>query len=700
MVRGVNPDPIFDGLNPEQAEAVKATRGPVCILAGAGSGKTTTITRRIANQIATETFDVNSILALTFTDRAAGEMRSRLEVLGVANVRARTFHSAALAQLRHFSQEPLGQILPSKVMPLRQIANTLPPPYKFRPAADLATEIEWAKNRRLTPDTYRGSLGPHEPPIPEDLMAKVFARYEAGKVERNMIDFEDLLEKTIQLFQNEPWVVEEFQARYRAFTVDEYQDVNLLQETLLRAWVGERDDICIVGDDYQSIYGFTGATPDYLLEMPQRFTGTKVIRLETNYRSTPEVLEVANRLVPNLGGAEKVLTAARSAGPEPSLRQFSTPAGELKSIVDKIKTLHGDGLAYEDMAILYRVNFRSEDYEEVLAAESIPYQVADGAFLTRATGRQMLAALKRSKTTGVAAEVRKIAVRAGYISDPPDDVGDQEATRQADLARFINMAEEFDDGLRTAADFVADVEKRFGGDGQGRGVNLLTLHRAKGLEFDAVFLPRVEEHELPFKKSRSFEAIAEERRLFYVGLTRAKTHLMVSWVQDGKRKASKFVKELRGEQNTPTGNSGIADRMPARATVPAEIGLFVELAGGFVGTIVEIEDDCATIELTGGAQMEVTYGDVVTSLGKTLPLGPPASETDKLMKELKVWRLKRAKDDEVPAYVVFHDSTLQEIADARPSDLGELSQISGIGPAKLEKYGAEILAVLGAALVS
>ena len=692
-------DPILDGLNQEQTTAVQAVRGPVCILAGAGSGKTTTITRRIANQIATGAFDVNSILALTFTDRAAGEMRARLEVLGIPNVRARTFHSAALAQLRHFSQEPLGQILPSKVMPLRQIANTLPPPYKFRPAADLATEIEWAKNRRVTPDRYAASLGSHEPPIPVDLMTKVFKRYEDGKRERNMIDFEDLLELTIQLFQSEGWVTEEFAARYGAFTVDEYQDVNLLQETLLREWVGERDDLCVVGDDYQSIYGFTGATPDYLLEMPQRYTGTKVIRLETNYRSTPEVLEVANRLVPNLGGAEKVLVAARDSGPEPSLRQFSTPAGELSALIEKVKDLHGQGLAYEEMAILYRVNFRSEDYEEVLAAEAIPYQVADGAFLSRATGRQMLAALKRSRTSDVAAEVRKIAVRAGYISEPPDDLGDQEITRQNDLARFIKLAEEFDDGTKTAADFVTDIEKRFAGGGQGRGVNLLTLHRAKGLEFEAVFMPRVEEHELPFRRSRTHEAIAEERRLFYVGLTRAKTHLAVSWVQDGKRKASKFIKELRGEQAVRSGDSGISKRMPDRELIPAEIGLFVELTGGFVGTVVEIDDEEATIELEGGAQMGVAYGEMVTSLGKTLPLGPPATESDRLMKELKAWRLKRAKADEVPAYVVFHDSTLQAIADLKPRDLDELASVSGIGPAKLERYGPEILAVLTAALV-
>ena len=698
-VQEVNPEAIFVGLNDEQTKAVEAVRGPVCVLAGAGSGKTTTITRRIANQIATDTFDVNSILALTFTDRAAGEMRARLEVLGTPNVRARTFHSAALAQLRHFSPEPIGQILPSKVMPLRQIANTLPPPYKFRPAGDLATEIEWAKNRRITPETYASSLGSHEPPIPVDLMTSVFKRYESGKRDRNMIDFEDLLELTIQLFQTEGWVTEEFAARYRAFTVDEYQDVNLLQETLLREWVGERDDLCVVGDDYQSIYGFTGATPDYLLEMPQRYPGTKVIRLETNYRSTPEVLAVANRLVPNLGGAEKVLVAARASGPEPSLRQFSTPAGELSAIVEKIKDLHAGGIAYEEMAILYRVNFRSEDYEEVLAAEAIPYQVADGAFLTRATGRQMLAALKRSRTADVAAEVRKIAVKAGYVSEPPDDLGDQEITRQNDLARFISLAEEFDDGTKTAADFVADIEQRFAGGGQGRGVNLLTLHRAKGLEFEMVFLPRVEEHELPFRRSRSHEAIAEERRLFYVGLTRAKSHLAVSWVQDGKRKPSKFIKELRGEQVARSGDSGITARIPDREVIRAEIGLFVELTGGFVGTVVEVDEDEATIELEGGAQMGVPFGELVTTLGKTLPLAPSATESDHLMKDLKAWRLERAKADEVPAYVVFHDSTLQAIAEQKPRTLDELSEVSGIGPSKLDKYGEEILAVLSSALV-
>ena len=688
---------IFQGLNEAQKAAAEAVRGPVCILAGAGSGKTTTITRRIANQIATGAFDTNSILALTFTDRAAGEMRARLEVLGIPNVRARTFHSAALAQLRHFSPEGIGTILPSKGKALYDIARRLPKPYCFKPSGDLATEIEWAKNRRIEPKAYLRGLSDHEPPIPADLMSGVYEKYEAGKAERNMIDFEDLLELCIQLFQREEWVREEFHARYEAFTVDEYQDVNLLQETLLREWVGGRDNLCVVGDDYQSIYGFTGASPDYLLEMPQRFVGTKVFRLETNYRSTPEVLEVANRLVPNLGGAEKVLVAHRAPGAEPQLRPFSVPNAELGFVVERIRALRAEGIPLEEIAILYRVNFRSEDYEEVLAAAGIPYQVSDGAFLTRATGRQMIAALKRSKAVDVAAEVRKLAVRSGYVEEPPDGAGDQELVRQADLARFIHMAEEFDNGTLTCADFVADVGSRFGGGGQGRGVNLLTLHRAKGLEFEAVFLPRLEEGELPFRRAKSATALAEERRLFYVGITRAKSHLAITWVNDGRRKASTFVKELRGEPKLRTGDSGITARMPVQETIAAEMGTRIELPGGFAGTIVEVEEDSATIELDGGAQMEVAFGEPVISEGKSLPLGPPAGETSRLFDALKAWRLERAKADEVPAYVVFHDTTLLAIAEQRPTTEGELAGISGIGPAKLEKYGPDVLATVARA---
>ncbi len=630
------PPEIFADLNDEQRRAVEATRGPVCILAGAGSGKTTTVTRRIAHQVSSGAFAPEAIMAVAFTDRAAGEMRTRLEELGVDGVQARTFHSAALAQLRALSQDAPSTILPSKAQALRQIANKLPKPYNFRPAADLATEIEWAKNRRITPDGYQSSLSvDHQPPIPADLMVKVYKHYEDGKRERGMIDFEDLLELSIRMFQSDEYARERFAARYQAFTVDEYQDVNLLQEALLSEWIGGSDDLCVVGDDYQAIYGFTGASPDYLLAMPTRFPNTNVIRLETNYRSTPEVLKVANRLVPKLGGAEKVLHAVNQDGPEPRLRPFTSGDGELRALVNHITELHSHGVPYENMAILYRVNFRSEDYEEVLSAANIPYQVTDGAFLYRQTARQMTAALKRSEETRVANEVRKLATRAGWLREIPDDLGEAETTRQNDLSRFVKFAGEFEDGTRTCADFVADLELRFGGGGKGRGVNLLTLHRAKGLEFDAVFLPRVEEAELPFKRSlKSAAAVDEERRLLYVGITRARTHLSITWVNDGKRKASRFVDELKSNRGARMKGPGL--RVPQRnqEQVVAELDLSLKLQGGYAGKIVEIDKDGATIELSNGAQMEVAYGSLVTNRGMTLPLAPPPARAKTKRKEI------------------------------------------------------------------
>ncbi|MBV8479170.1 MAG: ATP-dependent helicase, partial [Actinobacteria bacterium] len=352
-------DPL-DGLNPEQRRAAEAVRGPVCILAGAGTGKTTTITRRIAHQVASGAFRADEIMAVTFTDKAGGELRARLAALGVTRVRAGTFHSAALRQLRHFAPGDVGRILPSKALLLRQIGNRLRPPFKFRPAGDLASEIEWAKNSRVAPDAYLGAAADREPPIPADLMANVYTEYERRKQADGHVDFEDLLERAIRLFENDAAAAATFRAQYRAFTVDEYQDVNLLQQTLLDLWLGDRDDLCVVGDDYQSIYAFTGAGPEHLLGLPRRFPHATVVRLEENYRSTPQVLELANRLVPNLGGAEKTLRPTRADGPEPTVRPFPSPEDEARAIVERIRATEAPP---ERIAILCRTNARLTDFE-------------------------------------------------------------------------------------------------------------------------------------------------------------------------------------------------------------------------------------------------------------------------------------------------------------------------------------------------
>ena len=606
---------MLERLNAEQRRAVEAVRGPVCILAGAGSGKTTTITHRIAHQVLTGAFEAGQILAVTFTDKAAGEMRARLGELDVTGVRASTFHSAALGQLRHFLPESPGKILASKALPLRYIGNSLPRPYRFRPAADLATEIEWAKNRRLAPGDYLASLGDHEPPIPPDLMLRVYREYERRKVDQGYVDFEDLIELAIRLLDTDREALERVRARYRAFTVDEYQDVNLLQQTLLDRWLGEREELCAVGDDYQSIYAFTGASPEYLLAMPARFPDVTVIRLEENYRSTPEVLAFANQLVPRLGGAEKVLRATRPAGPEPVTRSFGSPELEAAFIVERAQELHAAGTPYEELAILYRTNARSADFEEALTDAEIPFQGA--AFLARDGAKQLLKVLRNSG--GSVSDVPAIAREQGLLDTIPDKLGEREVTRQNDLARLVKLAEAFGEG--TGAEFAAHLEERFGASA-GRGVHLLTYHRAKGLEFDAVFLPRLEERELPSKLSKTPAAIAEERRLLYVGLTRAKRHLTVTWAG----KPSRFLAELE-----------IHARQPE-----------------------------------------------------------PVEPDDPLYATLKRWRLETAKAEERPAYVIFHNSTLAEIVRRGPRSREELAAVPGVGPAKLERYGDEVLAVLTA----
>jgi DNA helicase-2/ATP-dependent DNA helicase PcrA len=347
------------------------------------------------------------------------------------------------------------------------------------------------------------------------------------------------------------------------------------------------------------------------------------VRLEENYRSSPQVLALANRLVPRLGGAEKTLRATRPEGPEPELRGFDSPEAEGAFVLDRVRALRAEGVAYEEMAVLMRLNARSVDFEELFADAGIPFQGA--ALLSRDGARQLLKGLRGAGFGSLAEEVRRVARQQGLVDEVPDKLGERELVRQADLARLCKLAEEFDDGTKTVEQWIEWLRARFAHGAEG-GVHLLTLHRAKGLEFEAVFLPRIEEKELPCKSAmRAPDQVAEERRLLYVGMTRAKRHLALTWAG----KPSRFLLELGVEAAPPSVRK----------------------------TRAEEPDDPTYVAL-------------------------------------KEWRLKRSKADEIPAYVVFHNSTLAEIASRRPQTIAELASVPGVGPAKLERYGRDVLEAL------
>jgi DNA helicase II / ATP-dependent DNA helicase PcrA len=660
----VHPKFLTSDLNPAQRAAVETTVGLLCILAGAGTGKTRVISRRVAYAIATGAVHPGHVLVVTFTDKAANEMRERLAALGFPGVQAQTFHAAAFRQLRYFwprlSEARLPEVLDSKAPLLAPIQRSLPGGYKFTAVKDLADELEWAKARRLDPSSYEAAaeaMG-RTPPIPADLFAGVFRRYERAKERAGRIDFEDMLVRMLEGFERREDVAEEFRGQYRWFSVDEYQDTNPLQQALLEAWLGDRRDLAVVGDEDQTIYTFTGATSEYLTGFARRFPEARVVRLEDNYRSSPQVLAMANRLLAAIPGrgptGGKRLVATRPSGPEPTVAAFENDERELDAVVAEIGRLAGAGVDTDEVAVLVRTNAQIPRFEEALAAAGIRYQVRGELFFRRTEVLRALGVL-RSRTARAAGGGLVDALEAiwferfGFRRDEEPD-GEEARQRHASLVTLLGIAERVGDEAGIPG-FLEEVGRRAAqeAEGAGGGVNLLTYHRAKGLEFDAVLLPAVEEGVLPIRQASTPAEVAEERRLLYVGLTRARVHLWVSWAarragpsgREQPRKPSRFLDDL-----VPPG----AGRVRPRA-----------VASGMVRT--------------GRASVRAD--------------GP-------LAEQLRAWRRKRAEADGVPAYVVFNDRTLAALSERRPRSRGELLAVEGIGPSKLDRYGDELLALLSA----
>jgi DNA helicase-2/ATP-dependent DNA helicase PcrA len=670
-----DPDDLLTDLDPAQREAVLITSGPVCILAGAGSGKTRVISRRVGYALATDVVRPRDVLVVTFTDKAAGEMRTRLAALGQPGVAASTFHAAALRQLRHFWPRVHGSdppsILESKVPILAPLAAGLPGGYRFLAVRDLAGEIEWAKARRIRPNDYemRAIDDERDASLPPDLMASLYRRYETAKGRAGRIDFEDMLELTIGLIESDDAIAAEVRDRYRWFSVDEYQDTNPLQAALLDAWLGGRQDLAVVGDEDQTIYTFTGATSDYLIGFEGRYPDARVVRLETNYRSTPEVLAFANsvlaagRSAPDerLPGVAprppKRLVASNDSGPRPEIGGFATDEAELAGITAAIRALARAGTLHGAMAILVRTNAQLPAIEAALGAAGVPFHVRGERFFARPEVRRamrvagLLARVEsddRLVTRLASAFERELGVRRDTVPD-----GEAAAERHGAVVTLLELAEDLARADPTAdvPAFLAEVERRteVEAGGTATGVELLTYHRAKGLEWDAVFLPALEEGTLPIRQSTTPDELAEERRLLYVGITRARRYLWLSWAttrtaasgRGGRRNRSRFLDGL----------------VPASARRVAA----AETAG------------------PSGRQPTVK--------------GDPAHRSP-LSNALRAWRTARARADAVAPFIVFHDSTIEAIAARRPRSMAELRRVPGVGPMKLDRYGEEVIGVV------
>jgi DNA helicase-2/ATP-dependent DNA helicase PcrA len=689
-------DPL-DGLDPEQRTAASAPRGPVCVLAGAGTGKTRTITRRIAYLVRHGHVAPTQVLAVTFTARAAGELRARLRQLGVDGAQARTFHAAALRQLRYFWPRVVGDaqwdlLDGNKLRLVGHAANKLKLPTETEVLRDLAGEIEWAKASLVGPDEYPDVARARRRDIgqPVERVADVYRTYETLKNDRRLLDFDDLLLHTTAALEEHRGVAEEFRDRYRCFVVDEYQDITPAQQRLLDAWLGGRDDVTVVGDVNQTIYSFGGASPRPLLNFTRRYPGATVVRLERDYRSTPQVVEFANRVISGArgrpAGTRLRLVGQRPDGPRPTFAEYDDEPAEAAAVARQVRALVDSGVPAREIAVLFRVNAQSETYERALADAGVPYQVRGGErFFQRPEVRQAVSALRTAAvehrgTEGAEAPelpamVGKVLATVGWTPRQPS--GGAARERWSGLQGLYELAEDLTAEVTavtpgeqpTLSRYVAELEQRAAAQHPPTvdGVTLASLHAAKGLEWDAVFLVGLADGTVPIQHATTDEAIEEERRLFYVGVTRAREHLALSWSlarsPGGRphRRRSRFLHGLVPETEIPGRARRPSRRRPGTTPVCRVCGRELQ----------------STLEIKVGRCVDC-----------------PSDLDENLLERLRDWRKAKAKELGVPTFVVFTDATLVAIAEQRPRDVRGLVSISGIGATKAHRFGEDVLAVV------
>ena len=551
---------ILAALDDEQRAVATAVRGPVCVIAGAGTGKTRAITHRLAYAVDIGVIEPQKVLALTFTARAAGEMRTRLRALGVPGISARTFHAAALRQLMYFWPEVLGgrfpQLLTTKTGFITEAINRagVTAVKNHSILRDLAGEIEWSKVIGFAPDEYQRASDDYSRQvlsggqrINAGDIAKIYEAYESLKRQERAIDFEDVLLLTVGMLEEDRDVRDRVRDQYRYFTVDEYQDVSPLQQRLLDLWVGGRKDICVVGDPAQTIYSFAGATPAFLLNFTNRYPDAEVIRLNRGYRSSPEIINTANAI---LRGAlqSHELTSQNSHGERPAIILAESSKSEIENIVHEIQKALSSGAIPHEIAVLARTNSQIDDMEQALNEAGIENQVRNAErFFNRTEVRDLMKVVRNasvlSGSSGDRSQGAATAAQGDWYADLKSALqpfGNSEYVRA-----FLQLGRELvQEGVTSLRGYLRELEDRAEQNNPPTlpGVVLSTLHAAKGLEWERVYLIGVSEGLLPFGVTKSAPAISaressrdstntieEERRLFYVGITRAKSSLTVSY---------------------------------------------------------------------------------------------------------------------------------------------------------------------------